>query len=468
MGLASKLQAGGAGGGMMGGPPPGGAPMQGAGMPGTQPGAPPMPVFPPGPGGPSAPPAPYGQQPGAPGGAPSPYPPGAFGAYPGGAAPGGPAAAPMPGAPGMPPYGQPGMPGGQQQQQQPGGFPGQQPPGGFGGPPQQGFLPPSGQPGMPGGPPSGMPMMQQQQQQGMMMGAPPGGMPGAPAGGAGGAPGGMTGAIHAKLAQIVAANQLQRFYPPQALQAVAARLDARVNFRDLAARWRMPVELALDLASLALYDVILFADDSGSMAFEENGERIDDLKLIGSKVAEIATLFDDDGILVRFMNSPTEGNGVRSAADVNALLAGVQYAGLTPLATALQSKVLAPIVFSLAGSGQLAKPVLVLTITDGEPTDNPRDLVVQVIKDARNRLAAQYGPKAVAFEFAQVGKDTRAQAFLGQLDKHPAVGGSIDCTSYFEMEQAEYQKRGINLSPELWLVKMMVGSIDPTYDEGDE
>jgi hypothetical protein len=27
----------------------------------------------------------------------------------------------------------------------------------------------------------------------------------------------------------------------------------------------------------------------------------------------------------------------------------------------------------------------------------------QVIKEARNRLAAQYGPKAVAFEFAQVG-----------------------------------------------------------------
>jgi hypothetical protein len=26
---------------------------------------------------------------------------------------------------------------------------------------------------------------------------------------------------------------------------------------------------------------------------------------------------------------------------------------------------------------------------------------VQVIKDARNRLAGQYGPKAVAFEFAQ-------------------------------------------------------------------
>lgn len=44
------------------------------------------------------------------------------------------------------------------------------------------------------------------------------------------------------------------------------------------------------------------ADDSGSMVFEERGERIDDLKLILGRVAEVATLFDDDGILVRFMN----------------------------------------------------------------------------------------------------------------------------------------------------------------------
>jgi hypothetical protein len=63
---------------------------------------------------------------------------------------------------------------------------------------------------------------------------------------------------------------------------------------------------------------------------------------------------------------------------VNALLAGVQYSGLTPLATSLAAKVLQPIVYNLAASGQLSKPVLVLTITDGEPTDNPRDLVVQV------------------------------------------------------------------------------------------
>jgi len=68
----------------------------------------------------------------------------------------------------------------------------------------------------------------------------------------------------------------------------------------------------------------------------------------------------------------------RSPADVNNLLSNVQYSGLTPLATALQAKVLQPIVFNLAAAGQLQKPVLIIAITDGEPTDNPRDLVVQV------------------------------------------------------------------------------------------
>lgn len=60
----------------------------------------------------------------------------------------------------------------------------------------------------------------------------------------------------------------------------------------------MPVALAVDLASLALYDIIIYADDSGSME-SGDGERIEDLKLIVAKVAEVATLFDDDGIEVR-------------------------------------------------------------------------------------------------------------------------------------------------------------------------
>lgn len=57
----------------------------------------------------------------------------------------------------------------------------------------------------------------------------------------------------------------------------------------------MPVELALDLVALALYDIVIYADDSTSMKYAENGSRIDDMKVVLERVTEVATLFDEDG-----------------------------------------------------------------------------------------------------------------------------------------------------------------------------
>lgn len=42
--------------------------------------------------------------------------------------------------------------------------------------------------------------------------------------------------------------------------------------------------------------------------------------MIIGRTADAATLFDTDGISVRFMNGPVEGNNVRSAAEANNLL----------------------------------------------------------------------------------------------------------------------------------------------------
>lgn len=85
------------------------------------------------------------------------------------------------------------------------------------------------------------------------------------------------------------------------------------------------MELAYSLATLALYDIIIYADDSGSMAFEEGGERIQDLKLMVGRVADVATLFDDDGILVRFMNEQIEGNGIRDSMSAAQLISQVSH-----------------------------------------------------------------------------------------------------------------------------------------------
>lgn len=66
------------------------------------------------------------------------------------------------------------------------------------------------------------------------------------------------------------------------------------------------------------------------MQFEENGERIDDLKLILNRVVQAATLFDDDGISIRFMNTnlpPGMGDNVTSEHQIQSIMNSVKYSG---------------------------------------------------------------------------------------------------------------------------------------------
>ena len=113
---------------------------------------------------------------------------------------------------------------------------------------------------------------------------------------------------------------------------------------------------------------------------------------------------------------------------------------MTALGTAIEERVILPFVVQRAQNHTLSKPVLVstcdllsrchhfhhhvaqehclwqicqvatrgtavvqlITITDGEPTNEPEHKVFQVIKRAKDFMSqTPYGPKAIAFEFAQ-------------------------------------------------------------------
>ena len=255
---------------------------------------------------------------------------------------------------------------------------------------------------------------------------------------------------------------------------MASKASAKVQ--QICQQWRLPLEVGRDLARLGLYDIILYVDDSGSMQFEENGERIDDLKLILSRVVQAATLFDDDGISLRFMNTmmpPGMGDNIGSEQQINDIMKNVKFAGLTPMGRELRKKVVDGVVLQSARSGQMSKPVLVITVTDGSPAaDEPNDhAVFDTIRYAVQEVQKATGsPHGIAFQFAQVGNDTKARAFLGKLDTDPTVGDMVDCTSNFEQEQQEMlqQTPPVDLTPDLWVIKLLLGSIDPSYDSKDE
>ncbi|KAK7607321.1 transcription factor RfeF [Phyllosticta paracitricarpa] len=411
--------------------------------------------------------SPYGQQQGGYSRPPPPPPSGPTGLRPAGQTPYGQPTTPQPGygqSPAQPygqpshtpqPYGQPPPPPradpyGQPPQQQPYA---QSP---FNAGPGYGY-------GQQGYPPQGAPP-------GQGYGAPP---PGGPPPGQQASPAQLQ-AFKQMLGSAIQENQLQNFYPPNspALEQIAQR--ASVQVAQLCQRWRLPQEIGNDIVKLGLFDIILYIDDSGSMQFEENGERIKDLKLILERVAFAATLFDDDGISVRFMNSlppPQVTEHIRTEQQVEQLMSQIQFKGLTPMGSHLKERVIDEVLRN-ARAGQLRKPVLVITITDGQPAGEPQNAVFETIKNATSEVSRmpQYGPGAIKFQFAQVGNDEKAREFLSKLDQDPMVGHLVDCTSNYENESAEMARANppVDLTPELWLVKLLLGAIDKSYDRQDE
>lgn len=227
-------------------------------------------------------------------------------------------------------------------------------------------------------------------------------------------------------------KQLQNMYPPDKLERLLQNLakDAPDNIQQLMKEWKVPQEVAMDVIKLALFDIIIYVDDSGSIQFEEDGSRLTQLKQILTLIATAASRFDQDGVSIRFMNSNERGDNTRSKKDAEDLVARVRFQGLTPMGTSLRNKVLEPMVVGPARAGRLEKPVLVITITDGQPAGEPHGAVADAIRFAVDELSrTRYGRGAISFQFTQVGTDLRAREFLSKLDEDPSIGNFIDCTS---------------------------------------
>ena len=251
-------------------------------------------------------------------------------------------------------------------------------------------------------------------------------------------------------------KRLQSFYRPNdpKLDHIAARAASKID--QLCVRWQIPQAVGQDLAKLALYDIVLYIDNSGSIEADEGGKRKRDLQATLAKVLEVALLFDDDGIDMRFMNGPSRewltwgeenlsARGFSSSEimflldthvkDVQTINRYVQnqpsiFRGVTPLGSQLRAQVLEDIVLRRARSNQLQKPVLVITITDGIPVREPERALHDGIRYTVNELSRlPCGTGAVSFQFAQVGTDKEAQSFLAQMDSDPQIGSLIDCTS---------------------------------------
>lgn len=60
-------------------------------------------------------------------------------------------------------------------------------------------------------------------------------------------------------------QKIGAFYPQGSLEPIAQRVAREGSLQKIAQAWQLPAEAAIDLVRLALFDVVLYLDDSGSM-----------------------------------------------------------------------------------------------------------------------------------------------------------------------------------------------------------
>ena len=98
------------------------------------------------------------------------------------------------------------------------------------------------------------------------------------------------------------------------------------------------------LAKLALFDIILFVDNSATMALEEDGERLIKLHTVLFFVVQVVSLFVNDGVTLQFVNARSGNRPPENVKDITRVKQYLKPSGLfhgtTPLGTQFQQQIL--------------------------------------------------------------------------------------------------------------------------------
>lgn len=163
-------------------------------------------------------------------------------------------------------------------------------------------------------------------------------------------------------------------------------------------------------AFLKSFDTIFLIDDSGSMAgrsWKETGKALE-------AITPICTQRDADGIDIYFLNHPDSSlyKNITSAGTIIEIFQSVRPSGATPTGQRL-NKILRPYLQRYEKNPETTKPVNIIVITDGEPSDDVESPIIQAAKKL-DRLEAPAWQ--VGIQFFQVGKEPGAREHLKQLD----------------------------------------------------
>ncbi|KAI9172254.1 hypothetical protein HJFPF1_01751 [Paramyrothecium foliicola] len=203
-------------------------------------------------------------------------------------------------------------------------------------------------------------------------------------------------------------------------------------------------------AFLARFDTKFIIDDSGSMA----GSLWKEVNTALQAIVEICVKYDEDGIDLHFLNHTFDYQNVQCADRIMDIFNSINPSGLTPTGARL-FEILDPYIQELGNKGSSVKPVNVIIITDGRPTDDPEGTILQLAA----RLDKQGAPShQVGIQFFQIGNDRKATEALEYLDDGLAKQGVRDM-----VDTVPWDGRRASLSSE-YILKIVLGAVNRRLD----
>ncbi|KAE8161916.1 hypothetical protein BDV40DRAFT_300844 [Aspergillus tamarii] len=254
--------------------------------------------------------------------------------------------------------------------------------------------------------------------------------------------------------------------PPSRTEPISHELFPGI--RSSVQRMRNP---ETDYALLRRFDTIFLIDDSSSMRGQNWQETLDALV----NISPICTRHDPDGVDIYFLKhrNPTDTQGafrmVTTPQSVENIFGSVYPHGDTPIGARLK-QILQPYMENLAESLRhggtdtdsisTVRPINIIVITDGKPTDRLEDDLVATIVATAKKLDEWHADEwQVGIQFFQVGHDKNVTKYLEYLDdslseKH-GVRDMIDTVTW--------DKDPGELSADT-ILKVVLGAVDRRYD----
>lgn len=249
--------------------------------------------------------------------------------------------------------------------------------------------------------------------------------------------------------------------------------DQRLEkFRAIVTRYNINYEFAFRLRALEGFEIAVIVDDSTSMRtpiidrsqtqlspFDRFPTRWDELKQITSIIVDLASTLDSDGVDVFFLNRAALLR-IHDSSQLNETFSQLPD-GPTPLTRVLSE------VLNLKRASVLDRKLLLLIATDGTPTDenglSDFSRLENILRHDRYP-----GTDRIFVTFIACTNDLQSVAYLNGLDKRIPHVDVLDDYPSERREILAVQGKNFPFSYGDYVVKILMGSIDPWFDQLDE